>query len=111
MTATIKIENENPLLWEFNDIQSELYFKGECINPSKLFYELYIIHKRVYKSYQHFAISFGNDFDISSRFRYANGFLTKGPGKLLEIYAECLKQNGLELYNCWRICTQLLGWG
>ena len=95
-TAFITIMYDHPLLWEFTDIQCQLYFSGQCNDPAKLFYHLYLTHKNLFKSYQSFNISFGDDTNISTRFQYTNGLLAEGPKKLLTKYADCLKQNGLD---------------
>jgi hypothetical protein len=95
-TIDIKISVDHPLLWEFTDTQCQLYFTGQSENPEKLFYDLFVTHKKLFKSFQHFNISFGQDTNISSRFQFGNGLLAEGPKKLLEKYADCLIQNGLE---------------
>jgi len=95
-TAFIAITNDHPLLWEFTDLQCELYFSGQCKDPAMLFYHLYLTHKSLFKIYQPFNISFGDDTNTSTRFQYTNGLLAEGPKKLLTKYADCLKQNGLD---------------
>jgi hypothetical protein len=95
-TAFIAITNDHPLLWEFTDLQCELYFSGQCKDPAMLFYHLYLTHKSLFKIYQPFNISFGDDTNTSTRFQYTNGLLAEGPKKLITKYADCLKQNGLD---------------
>ena len=91
----IEIKEDHPLLWEFTDIQCQLYFTGQCKDPAKLFYDLYLTHKRTFGRYQSFNISFGEETTYFKQFQYSNGLLTQGSKKLMETYADCLKQNGL----------------
>lgn len=91
----IEIIDDHPLLWEFADTQCELYFIGECKDPAKLFYDLYATHKRTFRTYQCFNIFFGEGTNYFKPFQYSNGLLTKGSKKLMELYADCLKRNGL----------------
>jgi len=92
----VEIKDEHPLLWEFTDIQCQLYFTGQCTDPAKLFYDLYLTHKRIFGRYQCFDISFTEETSYFKPFQYSNGLLTQGSKKLMELYAECLKQNGLD---------------
>ena len=94
----IEILNDHPLLWEFTDIQCQLYFTGQCNNSEKLFYDLFATHKMLFGKYQCFDISFGEETPYFKPFQYSNGLLTQGSKKLMEKYAACLKQNGID-YN------------
>ena len=94
--ANIEIKNYHPLLWEFHDTQCELYYSGQCKDVSKLFYDLYIIHKQVFGDYKCFDISFGERINYFKPFQFDSGLLTKGSKKLILKYANCLKQNGLD---------------
>lgn len=92
----IKIKDDHPLLWEFTDTQCQLYFTGQCKDPTKLFYDLYVTHKRTFGRYQCFNISFGEETTYFKPFQYSNGLLTQGSKKLMELYADCLKLNDLD---------------
>jgi hypothetical protein len=92
----IAIKDEHPLLWEYNDIQCQLYFNGHCKDIPKLFYELYAIHKETFDDFKCFNISFGEGITYFKPFEYSNGLLTEGSKKLMLKYGECLEQNGLE---------------
>jgi len=94
--SPIDIKDDHPLLWEFTDIQCELYFKGKIKNPQKLSYDLSIIHKNLFDNFQIFNITFEDKRSNFRPFQYTNGLLTKGSKKLLERYALCLKENGLD---------------
>lgn len=95
-TDFIKIEDDHPLLWEFTDTQCQLYFTGQCKDPAKLFYDLYVTHKRIFGKYQCFNISFGEETSYFTLFKYSNGLLTQGSKKLMKKYASCLRQNELD---------------
>jgi hypothetical protein len=92
---SIEIKDEHPLLWEYNDIQCQLYFNGQCKDIPKLFYELYTIHKQNFANLKCFNVSFGEGTTDFRPFQYSNGLLTEGSKKLMLKYGECLKQNGL----------------
>jgi hypothetical protein len=92
----ISLENNHPLLWEFNDTQCELYYSGECKNIEKLFYSLYSAHKEMVGKYQDFNIFFEKDANDIQPLQYTKGFLAKGAKTLMEKYAACLKDNGLD---------------
>lgn len=92
----LKLIENDPLLWEFTDFQCELYFNGHIKDPAKLFYELYLIHKKLFKGYKSFDVSFCGDTEYFKQFQYSNGLLAKGSKNLMEHYAECLKQNGID---------------
>jgi len=92
----IKFKDDHPLLWEFTDIQCELYFSGDCKDTPKLFYDLYHTHEKLFDKHQNFNITFGEQTSNSKRFQYNNGLLAIGSKKLMKLYAECLKKNGLD---------------
>lgn len=92
----IEIRDEHPLLWEFTDTQCELYFAGQPKDTAKLFFDLFLIHKKMFGRHQCFNISFGEDTSYSKPFQFSNGLLTEGSKRLMEEYAECLKNNGLD---------------
>jgi hypothetical protein len=92
----IEIIDDHPLLGEFTDTQCQLYFTGHCKDPAKLFYELYVTHKEMFGRHHSFSLSFGEETNYFKPFQYTNGLLTEGPKKLMEKYADCLKQNGLD---------------
>lgn len=89
------IKDDHPLLWEFTDLQCQLYFTGNCKDHSRLFYDLYTTHKKLFGKHQCFEISF-EDSSFFKPFQYTNGLLTQGPKKLMEKYSNCLTQNGLD---------------
>src|SRR5690606_40473989 len=63
---------------------------------SDLFFDLYATHKKLFGKHQFFNIFFGEETPNFKSFQYSNGLLTQGSKKLMEKYAYCLKQNGLD---------------
>lgn len=100
----LKILEDDPLLWEFTDVQSELYFNGQVEDAVRLFFDLYVMHKKLFEGYQSFDIHFGENTPYFKQFQYSNGLLTKGSKRLMEHYANCLEQNGLSysIVGDWR---------
>lgn len=92
----IEIRDDHPLLWEFTDTQCELYFTGQCKDIAKLFYDLYWTHKNLFGNFQCFNIPHLKETSYFKPLQYSNGLLTKGSKKLMEMYASCLQQNGLD---------------
>ena len=93
---SIEISDDHPLLWEFKDVQCQLYFSGTCKDPAKLFYDLYLVHNKTFQGRQCFNVSFREEIANFQRFKYSNGLLTQGSKKLMKLYGECLIRNGLE---------------
>jgi hypothetical protein len=92
----IEIKDDHSLLWEFYDTQCQLYYSGQCMDVTKLFYDLYKAHKETFGNYKCFNISFGEDTNYIKPFQFGNGLLTEGSKKLMLKYSDCLKQNGLD---------------
>lgn len=90
------INDDHPLLWEFTDLQSQLYFTGICKDQAKLFYDLYVTHEKLFGKHRCFEISFGKVSSFPKPFQYSNGLLAQGSKKLMEKYSDCLIQNGLD---------------
>lgn len=91
----IEMKDDHPLLWEFTDTQCQLYYNGQCKEPANVFYDLFMVHKQTFGTYQCFDISFFEDTAYFKPFQYSNGLLTKGSKKLMLKYGECLDRNGL----------------
>lgn len=91
----IDIKADHPLLWEFTDTQCQLYYNGQCDEPTKVFYDLFMAHKQAFGKYHCFDISFFEDTAYFKPFQYSNGLLTEGSKKLMVQYGGCLERNGL----------------
>ncbi|HTI90884.1 MAG TPA: hypothetical protein VL727_09855 [Puia sp.] len=93
--SDIRIEEDHPLLWEFKDIQCELYFNGQGPNPDKLHFELYKLHFGLFRNYIP-AETYFNAWYSYDLLKANNGLLARGPKRLLMKYAECLQNNGVD---------------
>jgi hypothetical protein len=70
--------------------------QGLCQDVPKLFYQIYHTHKSLFGNYQLLDIpSLEEKYNLKP-LQYSSGLLAKGPQKLMEQYAVCLTQNGLD---------------
>ncbi len=92
----LTITGDSPLLWEFTGTQGELYFAGKIKDPARLFVDLYKTHKKLFGGYQQLDLTFSEAALCSDNIPYNSGQIAKGPKKLLEQFAVCLKQNGVK---------------
>jgi hypothetical protein len=92
----IEFYDEHPLLLEYNDIQSELYFTGATNNPRELYFN---ISQRLFQ--------YNND--VESMYKYLilpdeivklngqqYGLFSRGPKTILDIYKACLTEAGIK---------------
>ena len=93
-----EILEDHPLLWDYSDVQTELFFKGEIKEASKLLIDLFIVHQRLYKGYKPFPLVVEENLNFFKPFQYSNGSLVKGSKKTLLEYGNVLKQNGVDFY-------------
>jgi hypothetical protein len=90
LDATILLTDEHPLLWQYSDFQSELYFNGPGTNIHKIVSELNQIDFALFGKYQN------SSEQLYALLKTTNGLLSKGSKKLLTKYAECLNINGIK---------------
>ena len=86
----ILITDDHPLLWQFSDIQTELYFKGSSKDIYRVVSELNQIDFQLFGKYQN------SSEQLYTLLRTSNGSLGKGPKKLLTKYEKCLNKYGIE---------------
>lgn len=94
--STLQIDVHHPLLWQFSDIQSSMYFSGHCSNPDRLFIELYKIHTSLVENFISFDDVLHRISDFETAMKSASGLFAIGPKKLLMAYAECAKKYNLK---------------
>jgi hypothetical protein len=94
----LKLYLDHPLLWDFQDYQADLYYKGEVKDLGKLFYDLYKVHTQLYEGFKEFAFPFSEESQYFTPFKYSNGLLISGAKKSLLQYGEVLSSNGLDFY-------------
>lgn len=93
--SEIRIEQDHPLLWEYNDVNCELYFNGSSSDSNKLHVALYKLHFELFKNY----IPAGTYFNALYSYdllKARNGLLARGPKRLMMKYAECLRHAGVD---------------
>lgn len=86
-TTAYIMEEDDPLLWKYTDVQCELYYSGKCTEPANLIADLYSLELDLFKNYQHFGEHL-NGGDIFRLLNADSGLFARGPQKLLSIYAD-----------------------
>lgn len=94
--STIQLNNTHPILWQFSDIQSSLYFSGICSNPDKLFMDLFNTHVSIMGNYVPFENTVHRMHEFSESMKNTSGLLAEGPKRLLISYGGLLKSFNLE---------------
>jgi hypothetical protein len=88
--STILITNDHPYLWQYSDVQTELYFKGSSQDIYRVVAELNQIDFKLFGKY------LNSSQQLYTILRTSNGSLGKGPKKLLTEYEKCLNKYGIE---------------
>lgn len=94
--SSIKISNDDPLLWYYSDKQCSIYFKGSCTNIDQLFLDLYRLHNSIFKGRLKFEETLNQPYNFGSLIKSTNGLLASGPRKLLEKYATVLERYDIQ---------------
>jgi hypothetical protein len=88
--STILITNDHPFLWQYSDVQTELYFNGSSQDIYKVVAELNQIDFKLFGKY------LNSSQQLYTILRTSNGLLGKGSKKLLIKYERCLNKYGIE---------------
>jgi len=96
ITDTIQLLDDHPLLWEFNDVCTSLYFHGDGEKLIQLFPELYRIHYDTFQNYLPFRKFLNDTLELQTLLRSGNGLLASGPKKYIEKFSECFISEGIE---------------
>jgi len=86
----ILITDDHPLLWQFSDVQTELYFNGSSNDIHRVVAELNQIDFKLFGNYRN------SSQQLYTLLRSSNGLLCKGPEKLLAKYEKCLNKYGID---------------
>jgi hypothetical protein len=86
----IHLTDDHPFLWQYSDIQSELFFNGSSPDIYRIISELNQIDFQLFGKYQH------SSEQLYTLLRSSNGSLGKGSKKLLTMYKECLNKYGIK---------------
>ena len=89
------IEGEHPLLWKFTEVNSELYYSGQCPTAANLIADLYKLELELFENFQTFS-HYLNGGDIFRLLSVPSGLFARGPQKLLAKYAELLAKYGID---------------
>ena len=87
--TTFKITDDHPILWQYSDLQSELYFNGTSDKLHKIISELNQIDFDLFGKYQN------SSGQLYTLLKGSNGLLRKGSNNLLTRYEKCLNRNGI----------------
>lgn len=88
--TTILLTDDHPLLWQYSDFQSELYFNGSSTDIHKIISEINQLDFELFGKYQN------SNEQLYTLLRTSNGSLGKGSKKLLTKYSECLNKYGIK---------------
>ena len=89
----LQLLEDHPLLWRFNDIQSELYFSQSTDRPYELINSVLEIHRKTVGNWYRLNefINYGN-LSFVDLCKSSNALFAKGPKKILTEYAGVLRE-------------------
>jgi hypothetical protein len=93
--CSIYITDTHPLLWQFSDKQSELYFNGICSDADRLFLDLYKAHNACFEGLIDFEETINQPDNFEPLLKSRNGLLASGPNKLMNMYADVLSKHNM----------------
>ena len=94
--TTLQINTTHPILWQFSDVQSSLYFSGTCSDADKLFMDLFNLHHSVTENLIPFEKTLHRIYQFRESMKVTSGLLADGPKKLLTHYASLLEKYNLQ---------------
>lgn len=88
------LTDEHPLLWQFNNIQTELYFSKPTQKPFELLNSIFEAHLTITKGWFDIRkfINGGSDLSLIGLCKSSNALFAKGPKRILEVYAQVLNE-------------------
>jgi hypothetical protein len=86
------------LLWEFQNIWTELYTKKASVNPETLLANLCVLHQKSFGSFLPFGCYFNGANNWLELCGSGFGLFSRGPAKILALYYDCLQSAGTEPY-------------
>ncbi|HEU5166483.1 MAG TPA: hypothetical protein VFU29_13120 [Chitinophagaceae bacterium] len=93
--SSISISDNHPVLWQFSDKQSQLYFNGNCNDVDKLFLDLYRTHNICFEGLIDFEDTINQSDSLDHLLKSKNGLLATGPNKLMIMYADVLTKHNM----------------
>ena len=91
----LKIADEHPLLWKYNNIQTDLYFSRATGRPYELLNSILETHLKVTRGWYDLQESINSSSYISliELCKSSNALFAKGPKRILEAYARVLDEH------------------
>ncbi len=93
--SSLQISQDHPILWQFSDKHSDVYFRGHCHDADKLYLDLYKIHRALFEDLLPFEDTLTSVIDFNKLMTLPYGLLASGPQKLMKQYADILEQHNL----------------
>lgn len=94
--TNLQLFEEHPLLLEFHDDPSELYYKGKALNPEKLVFDLFqMFTEKEWKDLK-FCLGINTPEGFSQICNQEAGLFARGPKSILNKYADLLHESGIQ---------------
>ncbi len=87
--SAILLTDDHPLLWQYADMQSDLYFNGASTDVYKVVAALNKIDFDLFGKYQR------SSAQVYTLLKASSGLLARGSKKLLSKYEECLNRHSI----------------
>ena len=94
--SQIVLLDNHPLLWQYSDKQSQLYFRGACSDSDKLFLDLYRVHNSIFGGLLNFESTINQAYNFGNLMKSRNALLASGPRQLMDEYRVVLERHNLE---------------
>ena len=91
----LELFEEHPLLWTYNQRQTNLYFGRPTDRPYELFVNIYNIHRQLTRNRIPFDKYLNTALTTIELCKSTTGLFAKGPIKLMEAYKEELERHNM----------------
>jgi len=95
-TQSINIYNEHPLLLEYSDRYTELYFKGTTDNSEALFIEIFESLMQMADNVTDISDYLFSPERVKELSQQGYGLFARGPKTILKLYEQCLIKQGIK---------------
>ena len=89
----LELFEEHPLLWNYNQLQTSLYFGQPTDKPYELFVNIYHIHRQLTQNQLPFDIFLNKLVPTIELCKSPAGLFARGPVKLMEAYKDELERH------------------
>jgi hypothetical protein len=97
-SETLVLYNQHPLLLEYIDTQTELYFKGATTEWRNLFIDIFEMVSELAEDRADILQYIFSPQMIKEKSQYGHGLFARGPKTILKIYEQCLVKYGIYAY-------------